>query len=133
MQNPALTYALMAVINVTLSTILCQKYDAIGCAIGTAISLIVVQGVIINVYYQKKCHINVRAFWKSILKMAKGLVLPAVFGIVVCLVKDSFSLLELVLTLGIFVLIYIPSMYWLGMTAQERRGVVSLLKRKRTA
>ena len=123
----AIIYAVMAGINVVLSVILCQEYGAIGCAVGTAISLIVVQGIVINIYYYKKCHINVVTFWKSILLMTKGLTLPTVFGVVICCIKSSFSLLELMICIGCFVLLYIPSVYLMGMTASEKESIRNIL------
>ena len=59
-----------------LSVVLCQKYEALGCAIGNAIALFLGAGVAINVYYHKYCYINIFAFWKSILRMSLGLIIP---------------------------------------------------------
>ena len=57
-QFRSVVYAIMAVINLLLSIVLCQKYGAIGSAIGTAISLIIANGIIMNIYYYKKCNKN---------------------------------------------------------------------------
>ena len=59
-----------------LSIILCQKYDAIGCALGNFIALLLGPGLIINIFYHKKCYINIFAFWKNILRMSLGLIIP---------------------------------------------------------
>lgn len=43
--------SVMAIVNLVISIFLCQIYGAIGSAIGTAISLIFVNGIIMNIYY----------------------------------------------------------------------------------
>lgn len=58
----------MALINLGLSIILCKRFGAVGSAIGTAISLIVANGLVMNIYYHKKCNIDIITFWKNILK-----------------------------------------------------------------
>ena len=75
-------YAFMAAINLVMSIYLCQLYGAIGSAIGTAFSLIVANGIIMNVYYYYKCGVNTIAFWKSIIKMSRGLIIPIIAGII---------------------------------------------------
>lgn len=127
----AAIYAVMAVINVLISAVLCQKYGAVGCAVGTAISLILVQGIIMNVYYYKRCYLDIPAFWKSIISVGKGLILPVCFGLVMCNLKNSYTIVELLVCLSCFVLIYIVSMFWLGMTSEERKTVNTIWKNRR--
>ena len=127
----AAIYAVMAVINVLISAVLCQKYGAVGCAVGTAISLILVQGIIMNVYYYKRCYLDIPAFWKSIFSVGKGLILPVCFGLVMCNLKNCYTIVELLVCLSCFVLIYIVSMFWLGMTSEERKTVNTIWKNRR--
>lgn len=75
-QFRSLAYLVMAFVNLVISVFLCQSYGAVGCAIGTAISLILANGIIMNVYYYLKCGINVYVFWKNILKMSFGFIVP---------------------------------------------------------
>lgn len=125
----AAIYAAMALINIVLSVFLCQLYGAIGAAIGTAISLIVVQGIIINIYYHKKCHINVISFWKSILQASKCLIPPVLFGIVVRCCCSDFSLIGLLVCLAAYTMIYLISMYYLGMNEQEKDFISDILRK----
>ena len=62
----AIVYTIMALVNLGLSIILCQKYGAVGSAIGTAISLVMANGFIMNFYYHKNCNIDIICFWKNI-------------------------------------------------------------------
>ena len=78
-QFRSVIYIGMAVINLVLSILLCQKYGAIGCAIGTAVSLIIANGLIMNIFYHKKCNIDIVTFWREIGSVAKGMIIPFIF------------------------------------------------------
>lgn len=69
-------YLFMAIINLVLSVFLCQAYGAVGAAVGTALSLIIANGFIMNWYYYKRMGIGIPDFWKSILRITVGM-LPA--------------------------------------------------------
>jgi len=70
----------MAVLNALISVPLAKHYGPTGTAIGTAISLILGNGIIMNFHYQKGIGLDMVYFWKSIFNLAKGLVLPVLLG-----------------------------------------------------
>ena len=76
----SIAYFFMALINLGLSIWLCQKYGAIGSAFGTALSLIVANGLVMNIYYNKCCGIDIPMFWKNILLVSRGMIAPVLFG-----------------------------------------------------
>ena len=76
-------YAIMAILNFVCTIFLCRAYGAIGGAIGTASSLVVANGFIMNIYYHKKCNVDILAFWKNVLRMSLGLILPIACGIAI--------------------------------------------------
>lgn len=129
-QFRSIVYLAMAFINLGLSIVLCQKYGGIGSAIGTAISLVVANGFIINIYYHKKCNIDVIAFWKSITKMFGGLVVPCIVGFVFnhYVIKDSIPLY--LMCVGIYVIVYACSVWMFSMNRYEKELVLSVVKRK---
>ena len=105
---------------------LCQKYGAIGSAIGTAISLIVANGIIMNIYYQKKCNIDILYFWNSIRKLSLGLIIPIIAGIGIKFFIKSDTLIVYILEILLYVLIYIVSMWKIGMNEYEKNLFSSL-------
>lgn len=119
-QFRSIVYLGMAIINLILSIVLCQRYGAIGSAIGTAISLVVANGFIMNVFYHKACNIDIIKFWKSILEMLKGMIIPCGIGIVIkCLghyVNFGIFFLEIVA----YCIIYLLSMWKFGMNDYEK-------------
>ena len=64
-QFRSVVYLMMAVVNILMSIPLSKLYGPTGAALGTAISLIVANGLIMNIYYQKALGINIFSFWKT--------------------------------------------------------------------
>ena len=119
-QFRSIAYLFMAVINLALSIILCQKYGPIGSAIGTAISLVLANGIVINIYYHKKCNVDIIAFWKSILRAAVGIVIPILFGIIVVPRFGVSSKLTFLTGVAIYSILYCVSVWLLGMNQYEK-------------
>lgn len=124
----SIVYLLMAVLNLGVSIVFCQWWGAIGSALGTAISLIVANGFLINCYYHKACNIDVIAFWKSILTMIKGLIIPAVFGIVVAKWIRFDSLFVLACWIFAYSAVYCASVWIFSMNQYERNLVGNPIK-----
>lgn len=125
----ALVYAGMAIINVLISIILCKKYGAVGSAVGTALSLILVNGIVINVYYHLRCNLDVIAFWKSIIRLSVGLIIPVISGIVLLKyieINNIYSYLGAILA---YIVIYCISMWSLGMNDYEKNLLANPIKK----
>ena len=74
-------YFCMAIGNAIVSVPLGMALGGIGCALGTAISMIVGNGLIMNWYYQTHIGLDMRYFWKNILKIVPAMLPPIVLGI----------------------------------------------------
>lgn len=121
----SIAYLIMAVVNLILSIILCQKYGAVGSAIGTAISLVVANGLIMNIYYHKKCEIDIISFWKSIVKQARGLIIPIITGIFIVKFVNLNSVPLFICSILVYSLIYCVSQWFIGMNAYEKNLIKS--------
>lgn len=121
-------YTVMALVNLILSIYLCQLYGAIGSAIGTAISLILANGLIMNVYYHLKCGINVISFWKNIIKMFAGLILPVGASFLLPDYFDYNTKSGFVLGVAIYTVIYCVSMWFVSMNKYEK-SLIPVLNR----
>ena len=119
----------MAVMNLFLSIFLCQKYGAIGSAIGTAISLVIANGLIMNIYYQKKLNVNIVLFWKNILRMSIGLMVPAIIGILTMRFVTISSIWVLFGLIIGYTLIYCASMWLLGLNSYEKELICKPLRK----
>jgi len=124
-QFRSIVYLTMAVVNLIVSIFLCQLYGAIGASIGTALSLVLCNGFIMNIFYHKKCNINIISYWKNILRQSIGLIVPVTYGIILMLFISITSLWILIALIVSYVVIYVISMYFLGMNNYERNLVLS--------
>lgn len=116
----AMVYTGMAIINVVISIVLCQKYGAVGSAVGTAISLIVANGLIVNIYYHMRCNVDVIRFWRSIGRLSLGLLIPVLCG---ALIHEIWVLSKWWMYVGcivLYTLVYGASMWFVGMNQSEK-------------
>ena len=125
----SIAYLLMAIINFVLSVFLCQLYGAVGSAIGTAISLVVANGVVINIYYHKKCNVDVLYFWKSILRMLPGLIIPVGAAVAASFFIRYDTIWKLIGGIAVYTLIYCVSVWFLSMNGEEKNLVLNVIKK----
>lgn len=124
----AIVYSIMAVINLITSIFLCQLYGAIGSAIGTAISFIVVQGFIINIYYYKKCGLDVKKFWTNIIKSL--IKLFPIFLVGICFfLLDITTFQELIVSIFVYSTIYCLYYYIFVCDENEKKLTMNIFKK----
>ena len=116
----AIVYTFMALANVVMSVFLCQWYGAVGSAVGTAISLLLANGLIMNIYYHRCCGIDVVAFWKGILRLSAGLVLPVGCGLLMGMFVDLSNGVYFVASILLYTAVYGASMWFFGMNEEEK-------------
>ena len=121
-------YLGIAVLNIIISILLCPKYGAIGCAIGTAISIILGQIIIMNVHYHKKLNIDIIKFWKSIGKIVPALLIPLAMGVFMKMKLPSDTVYTLALNIGIYTAVYCISVWFLAMNKSEKMIFTDILK-----
>ncbi len=122
-------YLAMAIINIIASVVLCYAFGIIGVAIGTAVSLILVNGIAMNIYYHVVLKINVLEFWKQILRMSLGMVIPILFGIYAFACIDIANNIQFLLLIAIYTIVYGVSMWFLGFNDYEKSLLASPIKK----
>lgn len=128
-QFRSIVYLIMAILNVGISILFAMMWGEIGTALGTTISLLVANGLIMNIYYQKKLGINVIEFWKSIGKTLTGMIAPVALGVCLILFYEFNSLLDFGLLVVAYTFVYIISIYFLGMNKEEKGMINSVFKK----
>lgn len=123
-------YLGMAGINLLLSILLCQKYGGIGCAIGTALSLIIANGVIMNIYYHKVICLNVILFWRKMLQLFLPATLMGVTGIIITRVVTVNSYFVLLISAIVMMAVYIAMLWVFALNSSEKNLILSFVKRK---
>ena len=113
-------YLIMAFANLIMTIYLCQIFGAIGAAIGTAVSLIVANGLVMNIYYEKRCGIDVIRFWKSIGRVFIGVFPAIIVGIIIVHFIRINSWLQLTSAILLYCMIYVASAWLLSMNEEEK-------------
>lgn len=125
----AVVYTLMALVNVIISVFLCKLYGAVGSAFGTAISLVLANGIIMNIYYHRCCSIDVIRFWKNIIRISVALIIPVISGVIIRAYFDLSSFIYYALSVILYVIIYAVSMWLLGMNKFEKSVVLNPVRK----
>ena len=122
-------YFFMALGNVLVSIPLGMRFGGLGCAMGTAISLIIGNGFVMNWYYQTHIGLDMKHFFRSILSMVPAMVPPALLGLLAVRLH-AFSGYSGVLGFAVpYAAVYALCVYRWAMNEEERRLVGSLLRR----
>ena len=125
----SIVYFFIAIANIFISMPLCKLYGGIGTAIGTAISLIVGNGILMNIYYHKKVGLNIIYFWKEILKFIPGLIIPIMCGIIMKYFIAIDNIIKFIILGIIYVIIFILSLWFISMNDYERNLLLSPINR----
>ena len=123
MKFRSLLYLGISAVSLVFQILLTKKYGILGCSIAIGGALILGQGLIMNIYYAKKQSIAIVTFWRKIIKAS---IVPVVFTILRSLYTYNIALanwLQLGLSIFIFVCLYIPVLWLIGMNEYERNLV----------
>lgn len=135
MKFRSLLYIVIAVVSLVSSFPLAKYYGGMGCAISTAGALVLGQIIIMNIYYQRKQHINIIRFWKEISNMS---LVPIAFISIYLVFQaeiDIYTTSFMNFTIGIvaFLSLYVPLFWKLSMNRSEKelfmQPVLKVLKR----
>ena len=91
-----------------------------GCAVATALALVIGQIIIMNIYYYKVIHLNIIKFWKQIAQMSIVPILVGIVGYFVFSKIEISSISQFVAYAAIFSLFYILTIWKKGMNMDEK-------------
>ena len=133
-QARAIVYLIIAVVNIILSIPLIKVWGPVGAAIGTAISLIVGNIIFMNWYYDRQIGLDIRGFWKDILRIFPALIAPSILGVFIMGFVIINTITSLILWIGVYSIVFCVSAWLLGMNESEKgmvQGVTQgLIKKK---
>jgi len=113
-------YFLIALVNIIISIPLTKLYKGIGAAFGTALGIIIGNGLIMNLYYYFKVGINIKLFWKQIIILSKALIIPVFAGLLINRFVNLYNILNFLCFGIIYVIIFCISMWFLGINQYEK-------------
>ena len=116
----SIVYIGIAIANLAMSIPLAMKFGGIGSAIGTCVSLLIGNGLIMNIYYDKGMGLNIKKFWWNILKFLPGLILPIVVGTLLMIYVDMSNMWVFLGYAVLYTVVYGLSMFFIGMNKYEK-------------
>lgn len=120
---------IMAVFNVAISVILVSRFGFWGAAAGTAISLIIGHGILMNIYYAKTFKIEIGRMFFSIFK---GILPAGLLASLLCFpltVYLSDTILNFVVKCILFVVLYFLFLMLFGMNTEEKEMIQTETKK----
>lgn len=119
----------IAIANIIISIPLAKMYQGIGSAIGTSISLIIGNILIINIYYYKKVKLDIPNFWKNIFYLTIPFVIPItlIFLIMQCIVLTGFT--SVIVYGSIYTILYLIVCYYFDFNKYEKGFIDKILKK----
>lgn len=121
MKFRSLLYLAISMVSLAFQILLAKYYGAVGCAISIGAALIIGQGLIMNIYYQKKQGIDILKFWREIGKM---LIAPVIFTSICILLSSNFDFQDIsTLAIGIiiFSMLFVPLIWKFSMNEYEHQ------------
>lgn len=124
----SLVYMAMALCNVTLSIPLGLRWGGTGCAVGTAVSLLLANGLVINWYYHKKLGLDIRRFAEEQRGTALVMLLMGAAGWLLTRPLDMSRTWVLLCAIVLYSLVYFALCWRLVMNELEKRLLYPLYK-----
>ena len=128
-QYRSVIYAFIAIGNVLSSFPLASCFGAVGTAMGTGISLVIGNGIIMNIIYKKVIGLDIRRFWVSILSLIPSIIIPIFVGVIIKRLFQIESIFTLIIEVGVFLSVYLICLYAMVMNDDEKIIVKSIVNR----
>lgn len=130
-QIRSIVYAGLAIVNIVISIVLIKKMGTSGAALGTAISLLIGNGLVMNIIYKRYIGLDVGRFWKTMMPIIFTSLIPVLFGKAINTLFSNTSWLIFAAKGVAFLIIYFASEYFIAMNHEERRMISSMLHSKK--
>lgn len=122
-------YFFIAIANVIISIPLAMLWQGIGSAIGTSVSLIIGNIIIINIYYYKKANIDVVKFWKEISLMIIKYLIPIICILMIIYLTKFDGWISIIIYATIYTTIYSIVTYKFVMNKYEKSIIQKLIRK----
>lgn len=128
----AIIYAIIAIVNVIGTYLVIPKFGIIGAALCTAISYVIGNIIIMNIYYYKITGLDIPLFWKNIFSMSVvPLIIMIIFMFIINYVININTWLCFFVMICIYSVIYIIFTCFFSMNLYEKNLAKDLMLKMR--
>ena len=128
-QFRTIIYLIMTIYNVVITIPLASRFGAVGAAMGTALSLIICNGLVMNIFYHKALKIDMKYFWREIFKTLKGLIIPIAIAIFIIQFINFKNMVVFFISIFIFIVIYCVSVVTLSCNKEEKKLLLDIIRK----
>lgn len=128
----AFVYSGMAFANVVMTLLLAHRFGSVGAAFATGTATLFANGLIMNYIYHKKINIDVLRFWRSILSLLKGMIVPFTLGALAFIFVDFTSWITLGLGIVAYSTVYVFFVWRFSANEDEKQHIISMFGKKKT-
>lgn len=123
----AFIYLGVACINLVLTLIFVQKWGAVGCALATAIGMLI-NAAINNLYYTYYLKLPMVYYWKQVIKLLPAIILSWI-STWMLIGKNQVVSYKGILGIGIiYTFIFIVFIGFMGMNKEEKKKILEMLR-----
>lgn len=126
----SVVFFIVALSNFFISIPLAIKFGPIGSALGTAFTVTIGNGIIMNIYYQKKIGIDIKYYFKEIFNVIKGMLPSMILAYIFFKIEIS-SIFYFIILIIIFVIFYGVSLWIFSMNDFEKNLFLKPIKKIR--
>ena len=106
-----------------------MKYGGIGCAFATGFSMFIGNGLVMNWYYSSVTGLQIKEFWKQIIKISFRIVFCCIIGYFINIMTMSGSNTVFVIKMISYTILYSGVIYFTSMNREEKNKICQLLRR----
>ena len=128
----AVVYVLVGTLNVVLACFWIDAYGIVGGAAATGLSMVLGNGLIMNVYYQRTMKLNIIHFWKEIFRLSLVTIVVTAAGLYIIPYIDlNKSIYILIISMLVYAFIYFGLQRVINFNAYEKQLSDSVLVKLR--
>lgn len=118
---------LIAILNITVTIPMAKVWGGIGAAFGTFGALVLGQGLIINIYYHKYIGLNMKKFFREILKILIPVLIIATPSYFIYKELIPHNMIYLALSIAAYTIIYIITIWGFVLNKEEKNQFNKIL------
>ena len=128
----AVVYVLVGTLNVVLAYFWIDAYGIVGGAAATGLSMVLGNGLIMNVYYQRTMKLNIIHFWKEIFRLSLVTIAVTVAGLyIIPYIDVNKSIYILIISMLVYAFIYFGLQRVINFNTYEKQLSDSVLVKLR--
>lgn len=119
-QARSVVYFLIAILNVLLTIPFSMAWGGVGAALSTTICMFLGTVVFMNWYYDKHVGLDMKAFWKSIMRIVPGYIIPVIAGALISRWMPMDNLMQVLSAALMICVVFAVSVWMFSMNEYEK-------------